>query len=246
MIDYYNDVYLKRMNRDGNNIQERVRTAKEREFDKLFIKKTKYRAIIYGINDEESDIPCSIQPSKWTQDKIVSNILVPLKFSRQKTGDLFRTFQKNKDVEYDKIWLVVYVSDDITHGYQSYEAIELDTVITIPNQYGETLYTIPAKIVSETSVFVRDQLMSYGAVTYREPLAHRKFFTQNFDFLTKDTYFEYEGRGWKISGNDDLSIKNVAILSFEESLVSPPEPNSSRDILVGEDDNFFLNHENKR
>lgn len=37
MNDYFNDVYLKRMNRDGNNIQERVRTAKEREFEKLFI-----------------------------------------------------------------------------------------------------------------------------------------------------------------------------------------------------------------
>lgn len=246
MSNYFEDVYLKRMNKDGTNIQERVRTMKEREFDKLFIQKTKYRAVIYGINDEEVEIPCSVQPSKWTQDKIVSNILVPLKFSRQKTGDIFKVYQKNKDVEYNKLWLVVYVSDDITHGYQSYEAIELDTTIVIPNQYGETLYTIPAKIVSEQSVFVQDKIMSYGAVSYREPLAHRKFMTQNFDFLKKDMYFTYEGRGWKISGNDDLSIKNVAILSFEETLVSPPEPNSSRDILVGEEDNFFLNHENKR
>jgi len=60
MSNYFEDVYLKRMNKDGTNIQERVRTMKEREFDKLFIQKTKYRAVIYGINDEEVEIPCSV------------------------------------------------------------------------------------------------------------------------------------------------------------------------------------------
>jgi hypothetical protein len=59
-------------------------------------------------------------------------------------------------------------------------------------------------------------------------------------------YFDYEGRGWEISGKDDLSIKNVAFVSFEERLITPPEPITSEDILVGEDDNFFLNHDKKK
>lgn len=241
-MSYFDEVYLKRINRDGSNIQERTRTRKEREFNKLFLQKTKYYAIIHDINEEAAEIPCSIQPSKWTQDKIISNILVPLEYPRKNTGDLFSTFQKNKEVEYDKTWLVVYVSDDITHGYQSYQVMEMDNVINITDEYGTTLHTFPAKIVSETSVFVQDHVMSYGSVSYREPLAHRKIFTQKNDFLKKGTYFTFEGRGWKIAGIDDLSIKNVAIVSFEEALVSPPEPNTSKDILVGENDNFFLNH----
>lgn len=243
---YFKDVYLKRINLDGENIQERTRTRKEKEFDNLFLKRTRYRALMYEVNEEPVAIECSVEPNKWNQDKIISNVLVPTKVQCFKTGDIFKTFQKVKDAEYDKTWIVTFVSDDITHGYQKYEVTELDSLLNLTDEYGNTLHVIPMKVVSETSVFVNDKRSSYGSVTYREPLDHRKFITQNFDFLEKGLYFDYEGRGWEISGKDDLSIKNVAFVSFEERLITPPEPITSEDILVGEDDNFFLNHDKKK
>lgn len=243
---YFKDVYLKRINLDGENIQERTRTRKEKEFDNLFLKRTRYRALMYEVNEEPVAIECSVEPNKWNQDKIISNVLVPTKVQCFKTGDIFKTFQKVKDAEYDKTWIVTFVSDDITHGYQKYEVTELDSLLNLTDEYGNTLRVIPMKVVSETSVFVNDKRSSYGSVTYREPLDHRKFITQNFDFLEKGLYFDYEGRGWEISGKDDLSIKNVAFVSFEERLITPPEPITSEDILVGEDDNFFLNHDKKK
>ena len=82
--------------------------------------------------------------------------------------------------------------------------------------------------------------MSYGAVTYREPLAHRRFITKDYDFLEKTMYFDYKGRGWKISGKDNVSIDGVVYACIEEVLVREPEPNTSKEIPVGEDDNFFL------
>lgn len=83
--------------------------------------------------------------------------------------------------------------------------------------------------------------MSYGAVSYREPLAHRKFITRDYDFLKKELYFEHKGRGWEIVGIDNISIPGVAYVSIDEHLIREPEPNTSKDILVGDDDNFFLN-----
>jgi len=41
-MGYFEEVYLKRMNADGQTQQERVKTRKEKEFDKLFLKKTQY------------------------------------------------------------------------------------------------------------------------------------------------------------------------------------------------------------
>lgn len=245
-MSYFDEVYLKRINKDGNNIQERVRTRKEKEFDQIFVKKSKYRATLYEINQEPVEIECAVEPNKWNQDKVISNVLVSTVAQKLKTGDIFKTFQKVKDAEYDKYWIVTFVSDDITHGYQKYEVTELDSILNLTDEYGNTLHTIPIKVVSETSVFVNDKRSSYGSVTYREPLNHRKIMTQNFDFLEKGLYFDYEGRGWEISGKDDLSIKNVAFVSFEERLITPPEPITSEDILVGEDDNFFLNHDKKK
>ena len=49
-MSYFEDVYLKRMNVDGNTQQERTKTRKEKEFDKLFLKKTMYQSKIYKVN----------------------------------------------------------------------------------------------------------------------------------------------------------------------------------------------------
>lgn len=242
-MNYFEDVYLKRMNIDGNTIQERVKTRKEKEFNELFLKRSKYQAMIYQTNEDAKEILCSIQPAKWGQDKITSNVLVPIGTEKFKTGDILKIFQKVKEVEYDKTWLIYFVNDDITHGYQAYEVIELDSFINHTNEYGDTLHIVPVKFVNETSVFVQDKFSSYGAVSYREPLAHRKFITSDFDFLKKTMYFDYKNRGWEIVGVDNLSIDGVAYVSIAEHLVKEPEPRTSADILVGENDNYLLNFE---
>ena len=241
-MSYFDEVYLKRINRDGDTIQERVRTRKEKEFNNLFLKGSKYFATLYRIDSAAAQVPCSIQPNKWNQDKILSNILVPLTEPRLNTGTILKSFQKNKEVEYDKSWIIVFVSDDITHGYQKYEVIELEHTISFADEYGETQLVLPVKFVNETSVFVQDKFTSYGSVTYREPLCHRKFITKNSDFLKKDAYFNYGDKGWKIVGEDNLSIPGVAYVSIEERLKDEPEPQTSKDILVDDDENFFLNH----
>jgi hypothetical protein len=48
-------------------------------------------------------------------------------------------------------------------------------------------------------------------------------------------------RGWEIVGVDNISVPNVAYLYISEKLLREEEPLSSEDILVGENDNFFLN-----
>jgi len=41
-MSYFEDVYLKRMNKNGNTMQERIKTSKENEFDKLYLKRSPY------------------------------------------------------------------------------------------------------------------------------------------------------------------------------------------------------------
>ena len=240
-MSYFEDVYLKRMNREGTTIQERVKTRKEKEFDQLFLQKTKYQAAIYQLNDDSVEILGSLQPNKWNQDKIVSNLLVSTHCQKFKAGDIVRTYQKNKEVELDKVWLVMFVNEDITHGYQKYEVIELDDTINYCDEYSETIAVFPVKFVSETSVYVQDKFNSYGSVSYREPLAHRKFITKDYDFLKKELYFDHKNRGWEIAGIDNISIEGVAYVSIQERLKRDPEPDTSKDIVVGENDNFWLN-----
>ena len=185
-MSYFEDVYLKRLNIDGITQQERVKTRKEKEFDKLFLKKTEYLANIYQINEEESNISCSLQPNKWNESQLLSNLLISTSNKQLKTGDILRIYQKIKEIEYDKIWLVLFCEENITKGYFNYKLICLDSNINITNEYGDTLYSIPVKFVSATATFVEDYF-SFTAQNkgYREPDRDIKMISRNFDFLKK-------------------------------------------------------------
>lgn len=242
-MSYFEEVYLKRINRDGETQQERVKTRKEKEFNRLFLKKTEYQANIYRINENKSNIICSLQPNKWNEDKLISNVLVPTSCESFQTGDILSIFQKIKEVEYDKLWLILYCEENITKGYLNYKAICLDNSINITNEYGDTIYKIPVKMINESATFVKDLFINSKANgAYREPERDIKFITKSFDFLKKGTYFEYKNKGFEISGIDDISIDGVAYVSIQEKLLSPPEPKSSGQIRVDKDTNFFLNN----
>lgn len=242
-MSYFDEVYLKRINRDGYTQQERVKTRKEKEFNKLFLKKTEYQAKIYQIDDKESDIICSLQPNKWNESQLISNLLISTNEPPLETGMILKIFQKIKEIEYDKIWLIIFCQENITKGYYNYKIICLDSIINITNEYGDTLYSVPVKFINAAATLVKDYfsftVMSNG---YREPNREIKMITKNFGFLKKDVYFEYKEKGFEISGKDDISIKDVAYVSLSERLIHEVEPRSSEKIIVSDNENFFLNN----
>ena len=238
-MSYFNDCYLKRMNKNGRNRQERIKTRKEHEFDRLFLQQSEYRAQIYEVNKEKSDIVCSLQPSKWNENSLLSNLLVSTSVEPFVTGDILRIKMKIKDQVDDRIWLVFFVEKNITKGYQVFKLICLDEEINITDEYGMTLFTIPVKFINASATFVVDNF-NFKGIGYREPNANRGFITHDFDFLKKGTYFEQKERGWQITGKENLSIPNVSYTFIGEWLKREEEPISSKDIPVGLDDNFFL------
>jgi hypothetical protein len=240
-MSYFEDVYLKRLNKEGLTQQERVKSRKEKEFNMLFLKKTEYQANIYQINEEESNLICSLQPNKWNETQLISNLLISTSAAPLKTGDILRIFQKIKDVEYDKVWLVLFCEENVTKGYLSYKIICLDSEINITNEYGDTLYSIPVKFVNSSSSLVKDYFF-YRDTSYREPQREIRCITKDFDFLKKDIYFEYKEKGFEISGIDNISIDNIAYVSLSERLISEVEPRSSANIPIDSDTNFFLNN----
>lgn len=240
-MGYYDEVYLKRINRDGYTRQERAMTRKEIEFDQLFLRDSQYQAHVYQINQEPANFIISLQPNKYNESQQISNILISRSISPLKTGDILQIRQKISQVDYDKTWLILFKEDNIGKGYQNYKAICLDNIVNITNEYGDTIFSIPVKIVNASATFVQDYFTYYHQ-GYREPNRNLRFITQYQDFLQKDIYFEYKNKGWEITGIDNISIDNVAYISISERLIREVEPRSSEDILVGKNDNFFLNN----
>lgn len=241
-MGYYDEVYLKRMNREGYTRQERIMTRKELEFDQLFLRDTQYQALICLVNHEPAHTVVSLQPHKYNESQQIANMLVSRNSDPLKTGDILRIKQKIADTEYNKTWLILFKEDNIGKGYQSYKLICLDSIINITNEYGDTLYTIPVKLVNASATFVQDYFMYGTQNAYREPAHNLRFITQYQDFLAKDVYFNFKDKGWQITGIDNISIDNVAYVSISERLTRETEPRSSEDIPVGINENFFLNN----
>ena len=55
-----------------------------------------------------------------------------------KTGDILKIKQKIKEEEQDKIWLVLFVEENLTKGYQLFKIICLDSFVNLTDEYGTT------------------------------------------------------------------------------------------------------------
>ena len=239
-MSYFDEVYLKRMNLSGATRQERINQKKINEFDKVFLKNSAYKVDIYKINNKNSNLIGSLQPHKWNESNLIANLLLSTSVAALNTGDLLNIRQQIKDRIVDKLWLVIFVEENITKGYQLFKCLCLDSEINLADEYGNTIITIPAKFTNiSTTVLIDEFLLKRN--NYREPNTHRGFYTASNDLLIKGKYFNYQNKGWEISGIDDMSIKGVSYVSIDEKLMQEEEPISSQDILVGEDTNFFLN-----
>lgn len=242
MSNYFNDVYLKRLNRGGTTRQDRIKTRKEVEFDRLFMKRTEYLVTLYQVNDEQVDVQASLQPNKWNESNLIGNLLMSTSAAPLKTGDILYIKQKIKDKEWDKIWIIIYKEDNLTKGHQSYKVICLDSEINLIDEYGTTRYSAPAKYTNNAQSFMQDtNIRNAHELGYEEPFTTNIILTQDNPELMKGSYFNFMGRGWQIVGKNNIAIPNVAYLYVSERLVRDNEPLSSEDILVGENDNFFLN-----
>lgn len=240
-MSYFEDVYLKRINKNGINRRDRIKSRKEIEFDRLFLKQTEYLVSLYRINEQATDIKASLQPNNWNESNLISNLLISTSAAPLKTGDILYIKQQIKNQIQDKIWLVVFVEENLTKGYQLFKIICLNDNINITDEYGTSIYSTPVKFVNSAQSFMQDTIIRNAhEAGYREPQTTRILVTQDNEELKKGIYFEYKNRGWEIVGKDNISINNVAYLYISERLLSPPEPQSSEDILVGEDENFFL------
>lgn len=241
-MGYFEDVYLKRINIDGKNWQERIRTRKEKEFDKLYLKRTPHQAHIYELNARPNDTICSLKPHKWNEDVLISNLMVSTKEPLYSTGDLLRIHSVVDNQQRDDCWLILFTENNLEKGYHLYKVICLDSEVNFTDEYGNTEFIVPVKFVSATSKIVQDVFIhSATQLGYREPDGNRFMITQDADFLTRPRYFNYKDYGYEIAGKDNVSINNVAYITIARRLTEEPEPRSSQDILVGEDTNFFLN-----
>ena len=127
-MNYFEHVYLARMNKDGNSIQERVINSKERKFLQ-YVDKSIYRVQLAA---ETADVPATeetpaipgtpavygtLQPVKENEKIITYQLLTPKSFTLATGTELILN---------QSSWLVVFNQPAWDKGYNKYKVYQLN------------------------------------------------------------------------------------------------------------------------
>ncbi len=239
-MPFYDD-YLRRTNRNGNTMQERVLTQKEREFEKLTLPKSIYLSTIKNVNEEEEDELCILQPNKYNQEKEVNNLMVKKSFPLN-VGTELTILQKIDNREKTSQLLITFHENNITYGYLKYEGILLDDVFTVKDAYDEDIITFNCKIFNATNKFFADNFRDTNGMALKSATKNRiNLVCKDNEYLKKDLYVEFGQMAWRIEGIDRLSIPNVAYVSLEETLKVLKEDENNKELVIDDNTNYWLN-----
>lgn len=224
-MSYFEDIYLKRINRFGNNIQERLQNKREYDFENTVMKKSPNLVSVWeGINNweeasEEPNYKGILQTKDYDQDEVVDYLLVPC--DREVPMGRLLWF---RDIRHENrtFPFLAYAKDPYTtQGYNRYTVIELEENLTWV--FDGLEYSCPVHAAgggsgardkninlkfrtqfSESGVYLPNK--RYSIVMPTQPTLHKNHKVT----LGEET--------WRVTGFDKISVSGVMYVTLEESL----------------------------
>ena len=238
-MDYYNDVYKKRLNRYGLDYQSRVQGMRERSFE-LLLEKSIYRI--------DFDYDGKINPGvfeKYKQDETRTlhylltrtNLNIP-------NGTILMI--SNKDNQ-EEPWMIYYLEDIKASGYNRYIMLKMTHYITWKARDNK-IYSSWAYLYGQENNMLKDELQarSRADARYTENLKTSFFILPINEHIRKDDYLVINENtpleeAYVVTGYDINSTKGVEYVTVDPVYIRDeskvPEQTESDD----PDDFFWLN-----
>ena len=237
-MGYYEDVYLKRLNRYGVDFQSRMQGQREENFRRQLMKSVYYVEFEYDGETREGELT----PMRQNETKTMQYLLTDVHLNIP-SGTLL--FIPNKDYELQP-WLVYYLEDLKASGYNRYIMLKMTHFLTWKDRSGNERTTW-AYFYGQEDNMLKDELKSRSRsnVLYTENLKLSFFIMPVNEFLRKDDYLEVgEGaltEAYVVTGYDIQSTPGVEFVSVDpqyiRDLTPPPEQTEEDE----ESDFFWIN-----
>ena len=201
----YFDIYQKRLNRYGNNIQERTKNQRILFFDR-------YKAqSVYQIPFKEGT--AVFEPHKQNESKDLHYLLTNLDIEL-KSGEYYNL----EDFEGNNlgIWMVFYLDENHSRGYNKYIMLRLTHKISV-NGKGDFL----AYYYGPREGTIQDLIASKKTVLYEDKDKDAHIIMPRLD-VKKDDYIIINGmedEPYLVTGFDKTSVPGVIYISLNETLV---------------------------
>lgn len=234
-MGYYEDVYLKRLNRYGTDFQSRMQRQREENFKLQLAKSVYYVTFDYDNEEYEGEFT----PLKQNETKIMHYLLTDVHLDMP-NGTILMMPDKNGERE---PWMIYYLEDYVASGYNRYIMLKMTHFLTWKNRDGEECSTWGYFYGQEDNM-LKDELKSRSRnkVLYTENLKLSFFITPVNENIRKDDYIEVgEGKlkeAYVVTGYDIQSTPGVEFVSVDPQYIrdlTPPPTQTSED----KDEDFY-------
>lgn len=240
-MSYYDEVYLKRLNRYGLDYQTRIQTQRERLFENLLLKSL-YR-VNFEYNNEE--VPGIFERYKQDETETLHYLLTRTNMNIP-NGTILQI--PNKDGEL-KPWMVYYLEHINASGYNRYIMLKMSHFITWKARDGQE-YSTWAYMYGQENNMLKDELRSRSRmdVLYTENLKLSFFVMPTNEHIRKDDYLVV-GRdtplqeAYVVTGYDIQSSEGVEYVSVDPVYLRDESPNPQPGPEDNPDDYFWLKGE---
>lgn len=224
-MNYYNDVYLKRLNRFGTDFQSRVQGKREYSFDR-YVERSIYK--VDFLNKDEV-ITGVLQPYKQDETETLQHLLVSVDYEWP-GGTIF-------DIKGNK-WMIVYLVEKAAKGYNKYIVLKMSHIITWKDRDGEE-HISPCYFYGPMTEKIYDMLRTYlRGVVYKESNKFTHLIMPRNDAMLRTDYIEIEDEAFEVTGYDKVSTSGVMYVSLNQTHIrdnsAPPEKTDQ-----DEDSDFF-------
>ncbi len=223
-MGYYENVYLKRLNRYGIDFQSRMQGQREENFKRQLMKSVYYVNFDYDGEVREGELTPMRQNETKTMQYLLTDVHLDIP-----NGTVLFIPDKNYEL---RPWLIYYLEDMKASGYNRYIVLKMTHLLSWKDRSGELRETW-AYFYGQEDNMLKDELKSRSRsrVLYTENLKLSFFIMPVNEFLRKDDYLEVGEGGLKeayvVTGYDTQSTPGVEFVSVDpqyiRDLTPPPE-----------------------
>ena len=237
-MNYYENVYLKRLNRYGIDFQTRIQGQREENFKRQLVKSVYYVNFEYEDKLQEGELVPMRQNETKTMQYLLTDVHLDIP-----NGTILFIPDKNSE---PKPWLIYYLEDLKASGYNRYIVLKMTHLLSWIDRNGIRRETW-SYLYGQEDNKLKDELRSRSRsrVLYTEPLKLSFFIIPVNEFLKKDDYLEVGEGGLKeayvVTGYDIQSTPGVEFVSVDPQYIRDLTPPPEKEEGDNDSDFFWIN-----
>ena len=209
---YFDQVYLKMLNKDGRTIQQRIQTKKEKDFG-VFLYKSPNKVKVY----KDARTYYGVLQNTENSEKEVISYLLTFKDNVWENGTIVTT---ENEIDLSKQnWLILHLDNFISIGYNRYTVIELDNNIEWINDgilYSELVHFTGSGANLRDKSITSKFIISFNVAAVYEPNKILNLVMKTNTNMQKGVRLIINDETWKVSGIDKTSVRGVSYITLEE------------------------------